>query len=186
MPFRRESPTIEVRKVSLDPLPPPVKDPVGKAVTGLKEVRLLQNLIVPTEDGKSRFIPRGEVIGISIVPEHLRKSDLIEAPDAYRENKIMMLHDAFFAVPSFDGQSTVWREKLFPAFSLVDPASIPNRIMEGLIEGQDYLSQWDEDDRRLKEAGRHEAEETFPMEPDIPEDVSFGRDPHNRYGSDSL
>jgi hypothetical protein len=99
----------------------------------------------------------------------------------------MMLHDFSCAVPNFDGQSTVWREKLFSAYSLVDPVSIPNRVMEALVEGQDYLSEWDEDDRKVKELGRHYATEEFSMaDPVIPDDVSFGRNPHDRYSPDSL
>ena len=178
-------PGITVEKISAQPIPPPVTPVVGKPVTG-KEVRLVNNLIIPTEDGKSRFIPRGEIIDINLVPEHLRTDQLIEAPDAFREGKIMMLHDFSCAVPNFDGDRVVYREKLFSAFSLVDPASIPNRVMEGLTEGEDFLSQWHEADRKQKEIERQKAVEEYSMEgPEIPEDVSAARDPHNRYG-DSL
>jgi len=176
---------ITVKKIPAQEIPAPIITPPGKPVTDAK-VRLLCNMIVPTEDGKSRLIPRGEVIPLEDVPERWRTSEYIEAPDQYRENKVMMLHDATFCVPSFDEQSTVWREKLFPAFSLVDPASIPDRIMEGLVEGEDYLSQWDEERRLKQEYERQNAEETFSMEPDIPDDISDGRDPHNRYYGESL
>ena len=93
----------------------------------------------------------------------------------------MMLHDTTFCVPCFDGERTVWREKLHAAYSLVDPAAIPNRIMKGMVEGTDYASTWDEDDRKVKEHARQNAEETFSMKPEIPDDVSDGKDVHNPY-----
>jgi hypothetical protein len=56
------------------------------------------------------------------VPERLRTSDLIEDPDQYRRGKVVLLHDMSCALPSFDGERTVWREELFSAYSLVDLA----------------------------------------------------------------
>ena len=143
-------PVVTVQKIPIDPAAAPVVTH-GLPVTGLKEVRLLHNLIVPTDEGKSRLVPRGEVVPLETVPERWRTSQFIEAVDQYRKNKIMMLHDFSCAVPNFDGQSTVWREKLFSAYALYDPASIPNRVMESLVEGQDYLSEWDEDRRKKQE-----------------------------------
>jgi hypothetical protein len=161
-------PGITVEKIELDPVSASVVThglPVTEA-----EVRLLCNLIVPAADGKSRLIPRGEVISLEDVPERWRTSEFIEALDQYRKNKIMMLHDFSCTVPNFDGQSTVWREKLFSAYSLVDPVSIPNRVMEALVEGQDYASSWDEDDRKVKEHERQNAVEEYSMEgPEIPD-----------------
>jgi hypothetical protein len=149
-------------------------------------VRLKHNFIVPDAEGKSRLIARGEVIPFEDVPERWRTDEMIEHVEEFSRDKVMLLHDMSCAVPNFDGQSTVWREKLFSAYSLVDLKTLPNRIVEGMREGDDYLTEWNEDDRKLKETERHEAEETFSMEPDIPEDVSDGRDPHNRYYGESL
>jgi hypothetical protein len=154
----------------------------GKPVTGLKEVRLLHNIIIEGEGGKSRLLARGEIVSIDLVAPRWRTSEFIEAPDQYRENKVMMLHDFTCAVPNFDGERVVYRERLFSAFSLVDPASSPNRIMEGLVEGEDYLSQWDEERRKNQEYERQNATEEFSMEgPDVPSDVSDGRNVHDPY-----
>lgn len=102
MPSRRSvtsvGPGVTVEKIELPPIPAPVEPPPGRPVTGLAKVRLIHNLIVPTSDGKSRLIPRGEIIDIDLVPEHLRTSDLIEATDAFREGKVMLLHDMSCAV----------------------------------------------------------------------------------------
>jgi hypothetical protein len=152
----RRDPTgsISIEKI---PAGPPIPAPVeirGKPVTGLKEVRLIHNMIIQTEDGKSKMLARGEVISIDLVAPRWRTSEFIEAPEAFRENKIMMLHDFTCAVPNYDGERVTYREKLFSAFSLVDPAAIPNRVMEGLTEGEDFLSQWDEDERKVKELER--------------------------------
>ena len=171
-----EPPQMRVEKKSI-PLAdgPPIERP-AKRVTAKEvgpRVRLLHNLIVEGPDGKSVFIPRGEILDFERVPERVRTTEYVEAPDAYREGKIMLLHDLTCAVPNFDGEKTSYREKLFSAFSLVDPASIPNRVMEGLVEGQDFLSSWDEDDRRVKELERQNLTEEFSMEgPEIPDDDS--------------
>ena len=61
-------PGITVEKIDPPPIPPPVETPPGKPVTGLKEVRLLHNLIVPGDEKGSRLIPRGTVVPIETVP----------------------------------------------------------------------------------------------------------------------
>ena len=175
-------PGITVEKIELDPVSAPVETH-GKPITpGLKEVRLTCNLIVPTDDGKSKLIRRGETIPLKDVPERWRTTEFIEALDEYKRDKVMMLHDFTCCVPNFDGERTVWREKLFSAYSLVDPATIPNRIVEGLVEGEDYLSEWDEDDRKLKEHERHNAVEEYSMNnPEIPE--GYAENVHLPYNS---
>ena len=149
------------------PVVPPAKRVTAKEVG--PRVRLKHNLIVEGPDGKSVFIPRGEILDFEKVPERVRTTEYVEAPDAFREGKIMLLHDLTCAVANFDGEKTSYREKLFSAFSLVDPASIPNRVMEALIEGEDYLSQWDEERRKNQEYERQNATEEFSMNgPEIP------------------
>jgi hypothetical protein len=138
-----------------DPVEAPVRQVTEKEVGA--QVRLLHNLIVPTPDGKSKLIPRGEIVPFADVPERLRVSEFIEGVDAFREGKVMLLHDMVCAVPNFDGQRTVWREKLFSAYSLVDLTTIPNRIVEGMTEGTDYLTKWDEAERKTKEHERQNA-----------------------------
>jgi hypothetical protein len=99
-------PIVSVQKIPLEPIRPPMETR-GNPVNGLKEVRLLCNMIVPTEDGKSKLIPRGEVVPFEDVPERWRTSEYIEAPDAFREGKVMMLDDFTCAVPTFDGDRVV-------------------------------------------------------------------------------
>jgi hypothetical protein len=149
------------------PVEPPVK-PVTEKQVGAR-VRLLHNLVVPVEDGKSKLIQRGEIIAFADVPERLRISEYIEHVDAFREGKVMLLHDMTCAVPTFDGEPTVRREKLFSAYSLVDLTTIPNRIVEGMVDGTDYLSQWAEAERKETEHERQHAEEIFSMEEPDPE-----------------
>jgi hypothetical protein len=98
-----------------------------------------------------------------------------------KRDKVMLLHDMSCAVPNFDGGRTVYREKLFSAYSLVDLATIPNRIVESLVEGQDYLSSWDEADRRLKEHERQNSVEEFSMENPLPDDLHDRKNVHFPY-----
>jgi hypothetical protein len=46
---------------------------------------------------------------------------------------------------------------------------IPNRIVEGMVDGTDYLTAWDEADRKVKEHERQTTEEIFTMEEPDPE-----------------
>jgi hypothetical protein len=180
--FGGQSPAITVEKIPAQAIPPPVTPVVGKPVSGLQQVRLIHNMIVEGENGKCMLVPRGEVVPLETVPERWRTSEFIEALDEYKRGKVMLQHDLICCVPNFDGERTVWREKLFSAYSLVDLATIPNRIVEGLVEGEDYLSEWDEDDRKLKEHERHNAVEEFSMDgPEIPE--GYAENVHLPYGS---
>jgi len=192
MPSRKADvgPGITVEKIELRPIPPPVEIPPGKPLTEKEvgaRVRLLHNMITAGPEGKSVLIPRGEIVDLETVPERWRTAEYIEGPEEFRRDKVQLLHDMTFAMPSFDGDRTVWRERLFSAYSLVDLKTFPNRIVEGMIEGEDYLSQWDESDRQQKEFERQNATEEFSMGgPEIPDDVSSGRKPHDRYRPDSL
>jgi hypothetical protein len=57
-------------------------------------------------------------------------------------------------------------------------ATIPNRVVEGMREGEDYVSQWDEDDRKAKEIERREATEEYSMEGPLPEDLPDRKNVH--------
>ena len=119
---------ITVEKIELPLASAPPETP-SQPVVGLKEVRLLHNMVVQTEDGKSKLLARGEVVSIDLVAPRWRTTEFVEDVSEYRRDKVCLLHDMSVCLPSFDGDRTVWRERLFSAYSLVDLKTLPNRIV---------------------------------------------------------
>jgi len=96
------------------------------------KVRTKTNLMV-----EGRFIKRGEVVDESLLPERFREVRYVSRDDLDgREGRVLMLHGLVYG--GLHGPTTLL------AGQAVKLETIPERLREGLLEGKDYVTEWNE------------------------------------------
>jgi hypothetical protein len=130
-------------------------------------VKLRSNLIM---DGQ--MYNRGSIIDESLLPDHMKTDEHVTLELDPREGKVLLLTD--FMYSSAASGTTTHYPVFLEAGETIALEDIPERQREGLVEGENYLSQWTAEDRAKVKAQKVKEFQESVMGSSPVEDVHVG------------